>query len=537
MKRNRPIPDFRLLGLSWLVICIVLATPVLSQGKQDNAAEAPTMAEIEQAWQQGDFGFVRQGLKQLAEQDGTALAQYRYGRVLAMGRGGPKDLPGAVLWLSRAAEKNHAEAMSLLGRIYLSNISEDQDTQTGLKRDPEKAAGLLTRAAALGNAEAQYYLSLLHTKAEGVEEDTDAAFTWMLAAAQQQYAPAQFELSRYYSRGIGTERNEESAVDWLERAAENNHVEAQYFLAIAFETGRGVSQNLSTAIKWYRRAAERGLPIAQRNLGTYYLKGEDVAQNTEEGLRWLNAAAKAGDPGAMGNLGFAYANGLGVAQDDKAAAEWYARASEYGLGRAKVALGSFYQEGRGVEQDMGRAIALYRQALETPDAGLAARRLARLAASGDLEGRIAPQSAIPWALYAAEQGDEAAMNWLAEQAAAGIRDAQAGLAGLYLKDDATAAEGARLREQAARAGDAVAQARLGEMYMTGSHVDLDYVAAHKWFNIAATLGQLRAAELRETVSALMTPEDLARAQTAARNWFENEEPQPPATEQSIMVEE
>jgi len=228
---------------------------------------------------------------------------------------------------------------------------------------------------------------------------------------------------------------------------------------------------------------------------------------------------------------------LGVAQDDKAAAEWYARASEYGLGRAKVALGSFYQEGRGVAQDMERAISLYRQALETPDAGLAARRLARLAASGDLEGRIAPQSAIPWALYAAEQGDENAMNWLAELAAAGIRDAQAGLADLYLENDATAAEGARLREKAARAGDAVAQARLGEMYMTGSHVDLDYVAAHKWFNIAATLGQSRAIELRETVSALMTPEDLARAQAAARNWFENEEPQPPATEQSIMVEE
>ena len=44
------------------------------------------MAEIEQAWERGDYVFVRQGLKRHAEETGTALAQYRYGRVLAEGR-------------------------------------------------------------------------------------------------------------------------------------------------------------------------------------------------------------------------------------------------------------------------------------------------------------------------------------------------------------------------------------------------------------------------------------------------------------------
>ena len=54
-------------------------------------AAMPTMAEVEQAYTRGDFVFVRSALQKLAETDGSALAQYRFGRVLAEGRGGPRD--------------------------------------------------------------------------------------------------------------------------------------------------------------------------------------------------------------------------------------------------------------------------------------------------------------------------------------------------------------------------------------------------------------------------------------------------------------
>ena len=529
------ITSFKLLIRTFCITVALIVGPAGHAQTNDTTASPPSMAEVENAWKRGDYVFVRNGLKQLAEETGTALAQYRYGRVLASGRGGPKDLPGAVDWLTKAADQNHAEAMTLLSRIYLSNISDSQDESTGLERDPAKAADLLARAAALGEAEAQYYLSLLYAEGDGVTQDSTTAYTWMLAAARQDYAEAQYSLSQMYSRGVGTQTSNEDALEWLERAAGNNHVKAQYFLAAAYETGNGIEQNLTTAIDWYRRAAENGLPIAQRNLGTYYLKGEGVSQNIEEGLRWLTAAAKAGDPGAMGNLGMAYATGLGVEKNDETAANWYYRASEHGLGRAKVTLGLFYETGRGVEQDIDQAIALYEQALETPDADKAALQLGRLAAKGSLDGRVAPHRAIPWALYAAQSGDTDAEAWVAAQAKAGVRDAQAGLGALYLETEDRADEGAKLMEQAAMGGDARAQARLGKMYMTGNNVELDYVAAHKWFNIAATLGRTDAVELRETVGALMTPEDIAEAQSAARHWFEHEQPQPPATKQTVTV--
>jgi len=517
------------LGLGW-------ANHAMSQESENTP---PTMAEIEQAWKANDFVFVRESLKYLAEEVETPLAQYRYGRVLVEGRGGPVDLDTAVTYLSRAAEQNHIEAMTLLARVYLSNTSQDQDAPTTLARDTEKALDLLSRAAALGDDEAQYYLALLYREGNGVAQDNKAAFNWLLAAAQQEHVESQYELSRHYSQGIGTAQDNAQSLAWLERAAENNHIKAQYFLAAAYESGRGVAQNTSAAIEWYRRAAENGLPAAQRNLGTYYLQGEAVKQNVEEGLRWLTAAAKAGDPGAMANLAVSYATGMGVERNDETAADWYNRASEYGLGRAKVALGRFYEVGRGVEQDMDRAIALYEQALKTPDAAQAALRLGQLAANGALDKRFAPQSAIPWALYAAQNADADAEAWLVTQAEAGLRDAQSGLAALYLgsDDQDRITAGVKLLEQAAMGGDAPAQARLGEMYMTGTHVELDYVAAHKWFNIAATLGQSKAVDLRETINTLMTPEQVADAQAAARYWFENDERQPPETPQTVTVEQ
>ena len=42
---------------------------------------------------------------------------------------------------------------------------------------------------------------------------------------------------------------------------------------------------------------------------------------------------------------------------------------------------------------------------------------------------------------------------------------------------------------------------LGLMYATGRDCDADLVAAHKWFNIAAIKGSIRAAELRSELSA------------------------------------
>ena len=61
--------------------------------------------------------------------------------------------------------------------------------------------------------------------------------------------------------------------------------------------------------------------------------------------------------------------------------------------------------------------------------------------------------------------------------------------------------------------------QLGMMYSTGSSVPADYVAAHKWFNLAAMRGNAEAIRLRREIADQMSEDEIAAAQRAARAWL------------------
>jgi TPR repeat protein len=60
---------------------------------------------------------------------------------------------------------------------------------------------------------------------------------------------------------------------------------------------------------------------------------------------------------------------------------------------------------------------------------------------------------------------------------------------------------------------------LGLMYSTGRSVPIDYVTAHKWFNLAAMHGNKDAIRLRREIAAEMNADEIAAAQRAARDWI------------------
>ena len=60
---------------------------------------------------------------------------------------------------------------------------------------------------------------------------------------------------------------------------------------------------------------------------------------------------------------------------------------------------------------------------------------------------------------------------------------------------------------------------LGVMYATGRDCETDVIAAHKWFNIAAIKGSLRAAERRSELSSAMSKGEIAQALRDAREWM------------------
>jgi hypothetical protein len=74
-------------------------------------------------------------------------------------------------------------------------------------------------------------------------------------------------------------------------------------------------------------------------------------------------------------------------------------------------------------------------------------------------------------------------------------------------------------ETEARSGRADALYNLGLAYSTGQGVSVDYIAAHKWFNLAAMRGVEPAKSWRAQLSAEMSAVQIAEAQRQAREFL------------------
>lgn len=61
--------------------------------------------------------------------------------------------------------------------------------------------------------------------------------------------------------------------------------------------------------------------------------------------------------------------------------------------------------------------------------------------------------------------------------------------------------------------------RVGLIYATGMGVAVDYVAAHKFFNLAALKGSVDARIQRREMTDYMSTEELRTAQREAREWL------------------
>ena len=74
-------------------------------------------------------------------------------------------------------------------------------------------------------------------------------------------------------------------------------------------------------------------------------------------------------------------------------------------------------------------------------------------------------------------------------------------------------------EADAKQGRADALYNLGLAYSTGQGVSVDYIAAHKWFNLAALRGSEIAKSWRAQISREMNSTQIAEAQRLAREWL------------------
>jgi len=62
--------------------------------------------------------------------------------------------------------------------------------------------------------------------------------------------------------------------------------------------------------------------------------------------------------------------------------------------------------------------------------------------------------------------------------------------------------------------------RLGLIYSNGTDVPVDYIAAHKWFNLAAARGHDGGRLSREEMADMMDEREVKKALKAARLWLQ-----------------
>ena len=74
-------------------------------------------------------------------------------------------------------------------------------------------------------------------------------------------------------------------------------------------------------------------------------------------------------------------------------------------------------------------------------------------------------------------------------------------------------------ESDAKQGRADALYNLGLAYSTGQGVGVDFIAAHKWFNLAAVRGVDAAKGWRNQLAGEMNAGQIAQAQKLAREWL------------------
>jgi TPR repeat protein len=236
------------------------------------------------------------------------------------------------------------------------------------------------------------------------------------------------------------------AVRLLQRAATAGNAEAQHQLAFLYATGRGVPADERRAAELFTQAAQQNHGRAAANLGTLYAQGRGVPVDPAQAKSWYERAAAAGDPYGAFALARLIEN---EPRMQARAAEIYRQAADRGHLGASLRLGRMLADGKGIGRDTHAAQARLRHAASNglPEAALAL---------GDLIAQMIARGEGPG-------GSEAA----ARQAAQWYR-------------------------QAADAGIAAAQFKLGNAYFAGAGVPRDFAQAQGWYQRAAQQGYVDA---------------------------------------------
>ena len=221
------------------------------------------------------------------------------------------------------AEAGEADYQNELAFCYFVGSKVGSKVGRSFPEDDAQCARWYAKAAAGGNAEAQYeYGYFLKSGIMGTQQDEKAACQWFAKSAAQGYFLGEAELGRCYKSGRGLERDGKKAEYWFLRAAAQYYYGGASDLAELYSDGKALPVNEEAARAW---------SVTEKN---WICSPRDYALATEENLD-CQAAALAGNAQAQYALGQALRDGELIPKDNARAIYWLTKAAEQEHGEAQ----------------------------------------------------------------------------------------------------------------------------------------------------------------------------------------------------------
>jgi TPR repeat protein len=153
----------------------------------------------------------------------------------------------------RRAEAGDTESQISMAKFYY----EQKDAKDETEGNRIEAAKWLKLAAEKEHAEALHLLGKCHYYGLGTQLNQTLAVIYYLRSATLNFAPAQYDVAKCYYYGICVTQNRFTAVFLGTAAAEQGLISAEFFLAQCYFTGQGAAPNREEAYKWCAKAAEK----------------------------------------------------------------------------------------------------------------------------------------------------------------------------------------------------------------------------------------------------------------------------------------
>lgn len=249
------------------------------------------------------------------------------------------NLRKAKFYLKKSADNGNADAMFVLGQIYMGAICEPQTIA--------KAREYFVLAVEKNHISAKTRLGEIYA----FDRDLETAVKLYQEAAEQGCSIAMLHLSQMYNEGIYFEANLDLSLKWLLKSSELNNPIAQCNMTLRYFNDCNTNSNhaeaeekLIKAMNLCLNSAEQGYPIAQNLVGLFYYKGILHVKDLHKAKRYFTKAAVQGVSEALFYLANMYLNGEGVTRNIDKAINLYTKAAMVGHKLSRLHLGDIYDE-------------------------------------------------------------------------------------------------------------------------------------------------------------------------------------------------